>query len=213
MFWPLEHTDEIIRVVRHESLEIRGLNNETRFQLDGATRHTARVSMSILCMRFFLVFLQQLKARIGQEIDRIPQQMLRNVMNKFRHRLDECKFECDTLQKRALNVHIRVKDNVYIYIYLYLKPIKKVVTKESKRIKRNRVQDVFSKFMISSPVYVDNTFYIITSPTVNWKNKTRISSVGHKLSCHIIVNKTESIRVYGFTYIFLAFITVKMSYV
>lgn len=106
-----------------------GVNEETYFQQDGATSHTARVSMNIArqlfpnhvisrngdipwpprspdltTCDFFLwgylktkVFqdnppqtIQALKERIRQEVQRIPLAMLRNVLDNFRLRLEEC---------------------------------------------------------------------------------------------------------------------------
>lgn len=123
-----ERYSEMLRTFFIPRLREHGLNDETIFQQDGATSHTARVSMNLLnevfpnrvisrngaipwparspdltACDFFLwgylknkVFrerprtLEELKARIRQEIERIPQQMLRNVMDNFRKRLQEC---------------------------------------------------------------------------------------------------------------------------
>lgn len=123
-----ERYSEMLRTFFFPQLPQYGMNDETIFQQDGATSHTARVSMHLLndvfpnrlisrngaipwparspdlsACDFFLwgylkskVFeqrpntLDELKRNIRREIARIPQQMLRDVMNSFHRRLDEC---------------------------------------------------------------------------------------------------------------------------
>ena len=119
---------EMLRSFFIPQLRQHAVNDETLFQQDGATSHTARVSMNILndvfpnrvisrygaipwpprspdltpCDFFLWGYLkskvyeerprsvQELKVRIRLEIQRIPQRMLRDVMDNFRNRLQDC---------------------------------------------------------------------------------------------------------------------------